>query len=92
MAKKEQSKTKASVCEQKHNMRRLPAGLPVPAGLTTQCIVTMKSLFGSPMLGLRSADTTITLGLNTHPSIQDALSLSTTAHKNSEQGHVATAC
>lgn len=33
----------------------VPAGLPVPAGLTTQCIVTMKSLFGSPMLGLRSA-------------------------------------
>ena len=38
----------------------IPEDLLDPAALTTQCIVTMKSLFGSPILGLRSAsyDTT----------------------------------
>ena len=29
--------------------------MPNPAALTTQCMVTMKSLLGSPMLGLKSA-------------------------------------
>jgi hypothetical protein len=33
----------------------VPEDLLDPAALTTQCIVTMKSLFGSPILGLRSA-------------------------------------
>ncbi len=33
----------------------VPEDLLDPAALTTQCIVTMKSLFGSPILGLKSA-------------------------------------
>ena len=38
-----------------HDKGCRPADLPNPAALTTQCMVTMKSLLGSPMLGLKSA-------------------------------------
>ena len=39
----------------------VPEDLLDPAALTTQCIVTMKSLFGSPILGLRSVSYDIVL-------------------------------
>ena len=41
---------------EKHDKGCRPADLPNPAALTTQCMVTMKSLLGSPMLGLKSAE------------------------------------